>query len=171
MVIGNSFARDWVNVLLESKFKDSLEISYNVNIEDTEEFKNKVKQADRIYFSELDIKNLDAFLLKFDISKGKVWNVGTKNFGKNNGLIYNSPKDSNYCSQRIKMVDGFYEKNEFLKSQWGNNFVDLIGMVIDEKGFMPVFTGGCKFISGDTTHLTEFGAKYFAEILNKKQTL
>ncbi|REC40417.1 acyltransferase family protein [Chryseobacterium sp. 5_R23647] len=169
LIVGNSFARDWANILLESKFGKNIEISYLIKLDNSNETKEKIEKADRIYFSDQEKSDFDKLNEQYHINVEKVWNVGTKNFGKNNGLIYNQRNDPNYCKLKIKMDENFFNKNEKQKLQWNNHYVDLIGMVIDSNKMIPVFTNECKFISSDTTHLTEFGAKYFAEILNKKE--
>lgn len=171
LVVGNSFARDWVNVLLESKFGDNIEISYLVQLDNSKDTKEKIEKADRIYFSDQYKNDADKLVEKYNLNGEKVWNVGTKSFGKNNGLIYNQRNDSNYCKLRTKIDNDFLLKNKKQKLQWKNHYVDLIEMVIDENKTVPVFTQNCKFISADTTHFTEFGAKYFAGILNKKDKL
>lgn len=171
LVVGNSFARDWVNVLLESKFGDNIEISYLVQLDNSKETKKKIEKADRIYFSDQYKNDADKLVEQYNLNEEKVWNVGTKNFGKNNGLIYNQRNAPDYCKLRIKIGNDFLQKNRKQKLQWKDHYVDLIEMVIDDNKTVPVFTDDCKFISSDTTHLTEFGAKYFAEFLNSKENL
>ena len=55
--------------------------------------------------------------------------------------------------------------NEELKKKWQNSYIDLIEMVIDTRGTVPIFTPNCKFISQDCRHFTEAGAKYFARLV------
>lgn len=124
-----------------------------------------------LYFSELEISKFSLLKEKYNINPNKVWNVGTKNFGKNNGFFYNKKKDSLYCKQSTKMDDGFLEKNEKLKSEWKDRYIDLIGLMINKDNSIPVFTNDCKMISQDCRHLTRFGAKYFASLINNKINL
>lgn len=91
--------------------------------------------------------------------------MGDKNFGLNNGLFYNYSK-SNFCNQRAKVAKINLLRNEELKSQWGEKFIDLIDLFIDKNNTVPVFTTDCKFISNDTRHLTEAGAIFFAKKVN-----
>ncbi len=50
-------------------------------------------------------------------------------------------------------------------TQWAGHFVDMIQPVSERYGCVRVFTPGGRFISGDCFHLTEDGAKYYAELL------
>lgn len=160
LVIGNSFARDWCNVLLESKFNATSEISYISNASTHSELLSRANDADFIFLTELNINEFSN-LLKF---KSKIWYVGTKNFGINNGYFYNNDIND-YCLQRTVLENGYVEKNYILKKEWNDRYIDLIGLVIDNKNTVPVFTPACKFISQDCRHFTEYGAKYFAVLI------
>jgi len=166
LIIGNSFARDWANVLLQSKFKSKIEISYSDDITSSKNINVKLDIANYIFFSEMSRNDFNLIEKKYRVDSSKVWNIGTKNFGANNGIFYSNRKKTDYCFQRTSMQNGFLERNNSLKKQWGNNYVDLIGLIIDEAGKVPVFTPSCKFISQDTRHLTHSGAVFFGKLLN-----
>ncbi len=162
LVIGNSFARDWANILLESKFKNSIEISYIYNAKTNKDLKNRVEKANIIFVSAVT----KSIIKNYNLSKAKTWCVGTKNFGKSNGFPYNY-QGENYYRQRTKMEDGFIERNDLLKNEWGNRYIDLIGMIIDKNDTVPIFTKDKKFISQDCRHLTEAGAKFFTYFIDE----
>jgi len=168
LIVGNSFARDWANVLLESKFANGIEISYATDFEKSEDIRTRIKKSDIIFVSEMNISEFRKLSIKYNIDITKVWNVGTKNFGSNNGIYYNKEKNSEYCNQRTHMDPGFIDKNNVLKQEWGEKYIDLIGIVIDENSTIPVFTPDCKFLSQDCRHLTKAGAIYFAENIHQK---
>jgi peptidoglycan/LPS O-acetylase OafA/YrhL len=170
-IIGNSFARDWANILLESKFGESIEISYSDDIYKCTDTQEKLNKARYIYFSEISKSDYFTFSKNFNIDFSKVKVIGTKNFGLNNGIFYNRKGSTNYFKQRTILANGFLEKNEILKSQWGNKYIDLLELVIDKNNTVPVFTPDCKFISQDCRHLTTFGAKYFALLLENKLSI
>jgi peptidoglycan/LPS O-acetylase OafA/YrhL len=165
LVVGDSFARDWSNVLLESVYGNKIELSYIFVLEEAKNADKRFSQAQYIFFSALSKEEFQAIRQTHEIDTAKVWMVGTKNFGVYNGVFYNKKHDAHYCSQRTEMDTGYFEKNELLKKQWGSKYIDLVGMVIDKEGKMPVFTPGCKFISQDAHHLTSNGAVYFAGLL------
>ncbi|MFM7179946.1 MAG: acyltransferase family protein [Verrucomicrobiales bacterium] len=162
LVIGNSFARDWVNVLLESKFAPELEISYIEEPATHKDLKVRVAAADVVFYSEPRPKDVRAL----SIPESKLWAVGTKSFGNSNGIFYNHGKDG-YFEQRTPMQKGNRAYNEMLRKQWGGKYLDLVGRVIDENETVPVFTPSRQFISHDCRHFTKAGARYFAELFKQ----
>jgi len=160
LVIGNSYARDWSNVLLESKYGSTLEISYVEKVENQLDLSDKFELADIIFYSvkqKSDLTHLSDSILQ------KVWCVGTKNFGQNNGVYYNN-KGDDYCLQRTILSQKVISLNTDLKNQWQWKYVDLIGILIDSESSVPIFTDDCRFISHDGSHFTEAGAQYFSQI-------
>jgi len=166
LVIGNSFARDWANILLESKFGKRMELSYVEKMNECSDINIKLKKADYLFFSVLGREEFEILSEKYVIDTSKCWYIGTKNFGSNNGIFYSNRGSRNYCLQRTSIDSGFIKINEALKKQWGWKFIDLIGMNMDKDGKVPVFTSHCQFISQDSRHLTHAGAVYFAENLD-----
>jgi peptidoglycan/LPS O-acetylase OafA/YrhL len=163
LVIGNSFGRDWINVLLESVFSDSLDISYKFDFSTEDVISKRIDEADLVFVTGFSKENVDSF----EIPYGKLFYLGTKNFGINNGIFYNN-KGVDYCNQRTNLEKGFIEKNIISKSLWKDQYIDLIGLVLDENNQVPVFTPKCKFISQDCRHFTRAGASYFAQLLEPK---
>jgi peptidoglycan/LPS O-acetylase OafA/YrhL len=165
LIIGNSFARDWANVLLESDNKEFLEISYTDDIENCKDINQRLHTAKYVFFSEIGSSYLNTVSQNYKIDSSKIMVVGTKNFGKSNGIYYNRKDNYDYCFQRTQMQKGFLELNTKLKKELGDKYIDLIGMILNDEKTVPVFTPECKFISSDGRHLTKFGARYFSEIL------
>ena len=166
LVIGNSFARDWVNVLLESEYAKDIEVAYIYGEFEKLNRVNKLKtEADIIFYSEATIERAE----KIGLPREKVWCVGTKNFGFNNGIFYNASKEG-YCDQRTFVDNVIRTKDEILKAQWGDRYIDILGMVEDENGEVPVFSPDCKFISQDCRHFTKAGAETFAEIISEDKS-
>ena len=62
------------------------------------------------------------------------------------------------------MREGYLEENKMMKAKWKDRYIDLIDLIIDQNGKVPVFTPDCKFISQDCSHFTHAGAKYFARL-------
>jgi peptidoglycan/LPS O-acetylase OafA/YrhL len=165
LVIGNSFGRDWANVLLESSYAPLIDLSYCSDLRECKNAAQRLNQAKYVFFSEAGRPQVEPVLQKHGVDPEKVWNVGTKNFGVNNGIFYNLRNSPDYCSLRTHMEQGVWQRNERLKEQWGAKYIDLVGMVIDKHGMVPVFTPECRFISQDCRHLTHAGAVYFAGLL------
>ena len=166
LVLGNSFGRDVANVLLESSFKDSIEVRYSDLVSKSDdELKNRFNNADFIFFgSNYPSKELIA---KYNIDINKVWIIGTKDFGNSNGIHYNR-KIEDYSKYRTFMKTGVLGSNQNLKKEWGEKYIDLIGLIADPRGKVLVFTPDGKFISQDTVHFTKFGAMFFARLLDSK---
>lgn len=170
LVVGNSYARDWSNILLESKYGKNIEIWYTYSLNGCKNVNERFAKADIIFFSEMRIDTFQSLKHQYNIDTSKVWVVGTKNFGTNNGIFYNKKGDNNYCAQRVDIRPQALKLNNELKAQWGDRFIDLIGMVIDHDNKVPVFTDNCMFISQDCRHLTHAGAVYFASLLNNNRS-
>jgi peptidoglycan/LPS O-acetylase OafA/YrhL len=156
LAIGNSFARDWVNVLLESRYKKNIEISYIYN-KPTNKQLIRIKNADFIFIQEATLE----FVKNYQIPMHKLWVLGTKSFGVSNGVFYNYQGPS-YFSQRTKLESGVLKKNNKLKRLWGSKYIDFIDKVIDKNEMVPVFTPTKLFISQDTRHFTRGGAEYYS---------
>lgn len=164
LVVGDSFGRDWVNVLLESKYRASIEISYVFRPFENQDFQSRADTADVIFYSTAQRENVENAenIEKLGIDTSKLFVVGTKNFGINSGYFYNYSGDD-YFQQRTLMEDGYLEKNEELRQKWGSRYIDLIAKIIDENNTVPVFTNE-KFISQDCRHLTKAGAIFFSRL-------
>ena len=92
--------------------------------------------------------------------------MGTKNFGVSNGQFYINRNRPNYFEQRTKMEKGYVDFNIKMKTKYGNRYLDLIGLVADENGTMPVFTPDHHFISQDCRHFSKGGAIWFSQLID-----
>ena len=172
IVIGSSFGRDWINVLLESSIADKLDISYiNAYIgyldSNIESRKSRLENADYIFFvvSTIDFTDVPECLQEY-YESGKLYLVGNKNFGQSNGIAYNRRGQADYLKQSIVLDNAYLEQNDLLREAYKENFIDLIGILQKNDGTIPIFTPDGKFISQDCTHLTQAGAQYYASILD-----
>lgn len=165
-VIGDSFARDWVNILQESEYGNVLDIKYTYSLTKDHIDVDRIREADIIFFSRLSRSQYKDLDNQYDIDDSKVFNVGTKNFGTNNGKFYANRGSENYFNQKTYMEDGYLEINKELQNEWGDRYINLIALIIDENNQVPVFTPSNKFISQDTWHLTKAGAEYLAKIID-----
>jgi peptidoglycan/LPS O-acetylase OafA/YrhL len=165
LVIGNSFARDWVNVLLESKYKNNLDISYIYDPSNHKALMDRIEKSNIVFYSTPSLHDLR----ELGIEETKLWAIGTKNFGTNNGIFYNY-KGDDYYKQRTLMEKGYLDQNNILRIEWGDKYIDYIGKVIDQNLTVPVFTPSHKFISQDCRHFTKAGAQYFAQLFENELT-
>jgi len=166
LVIGNSFARDWVNVLLESKHKNNLDISYIFQPDIHVDLTSRSHEADVIFFYSPPSKSN---ITRLGIDKSKLFVIGTKKFGVNSGIFYNYT-GSDYFKQRTSISDRYLETNKKLSDDWGVRYLDYIAKIISEDKTVPVFTPNNKFISQDTEHFTKAGAQYFSQLFESELT-
>lgn len=172
LVIGNSFGRDWVNILLESDISNKINISY-VFCDDTNN--NKIKILDRINeaeytfyaISDNGFNSIPKYLIKY-YKEEKLYLIGNKNFGYSNGIIYAKRNTKKYYSQKILLDDDYYANDKKLKEKYNNHYISMIDIVSDTDNRVKVFTDSKKFISQDTRHLTRAGAKYYAKLIDFK---
>jgi len=173
LVIGNSFGRDFANVILESPIADSVEISY-IHIDNDfrkPEYASRFKNADRVWLSTLGVNEnvvneLEVVCSANRMNPEKIVIVGEKNFGECNGQFYINRNKSNYFEQRTKVGEQFIEKNNRLKALYGDRYLDLISLVIDKDGTVPVFTPDHHFISQDCEHFSKGGTLWFTTMID-----
>ena len=165
-VIGNSYGRDWVNIILESRIAKGVEVSYST-IDTYHDKDSRFEEADIIFISTLGLnRDLVDDIRNRSKSTQKVIIVGEKNFGESNGQIYRRRYSADYHMMCINMADNFEERNIRFKDLYGDSFVDMIEMVLKPDGTVSVFTDDEMFISQDCYHLTEAGARYYANLID-----
>lgn len=159
LVIGNSFARDFANILLESSFSDSIQLSYHVGIDDCP--LSRIRQCDRIYFFgwKHQVPTIVWQNLKANV---EIWGIGTKNHGTSNGIFYKNRHHSDYFSQTTPINPDYFTVNRLLKEEWQDNYVDLLNLTLLPDSTIPVFTPDHHFITYDGMHLTQHGARFYS---------
>lgn len=100
------------------------------------------------------------------IPDDKLYIVGYKNFGSSNGIIYSHRNTEDYFEQTITLDDEVLRNNQILSERYGDHYIDMIGAVQNKDGSVRVFTNDHYFISQDCRHLTKYGAKYYARIMD-----
>jgi peptidoglycan/LPS O-acetylase OafA/YrhL len=169
LVVGDSFARDWANVVLESRFGEVVEVSYVYHTQLTRDddqstaatIRERAKTADVVFVS----RGTPELLADWGLAGRNVWVVGPKNFGQNNGIYYNARHRSPGVA-RSRVPEDVLRENETLRRSFAPRFIDLISPLSDVSGSVPVFTPEGRFISQDTRHLTRDGARYYAKVLD-----
>lgn len=179
LVMGDSFARDFINMLKENNIFDQYEIIYikkymAINLGSL----NSLVQSSDYIFSVssegMSSKEVDPEALKlssqniYDLlhekSNGNVYRIGTKSFGLNNNFIRRIGYEQN-IDYKIKPNATALLANKIERSIWGNNYIDVIHTLSDLDGNVRLFTPEGKFISFDTDHTTKAGAKYVGKLL------
>ena len=162
LIIGNSFARDFANILLESPLADSIQLSYSYTFGDCP--LTRIRQCDRIYFFgwKHDVPSIIWHNLK---PRSDVWGIGTKNHGTSNGIFYKNRHQPNYYYQHAVINQDFHCLNHLLHEEWQNNYVDLLSLTLQPDSTILIYTPDYHFIAYDSMHLTPLGAKYYLYLL------
>lgn len=169
LVIGDSFGRDFVNILLEAGFEEKAQLSY-IDL-DYPEAKfthfDRIGQADYVFmaFAEKYFTKLPEYMVRY-YDDGKVYIVGNKAFGDCMGTVYNRRNRADYYETATKIDKIFLDQNETLRENFGNHLIDMITPVQNADGTIRAFTDENKFISQDGKHLTQSGARYYAKLLD-----
>ena len=177
LVVGNSFGRDFANVILESPVAGNVDLSYCMQWGDgADDPMEQMAKADVVFLAGIYEEKLPPVLRRFcdgDISAGmgKTYYVGTKYFGESNGAIYSRRFTKQYYDQMIKVPERIWESNGNDKRKFGKWFVDMMDVVDRGNGYVAAFTDDRKMISQDCKHLTRGGAKYYARHLDVKALL
>jgi peptidoglycan/LPS O-acetylase OafA/YrhL len=145
LVVGDSFARDWSNVILESNMSAMVEISYVVVPVNCADLEQRVDQANYIFLCTKRVpadgpKGLMFILNKYHADTTKIYCVGPKKFGQNMGIFYNAPKNKVFCSQRCMPDEVTLRDNLSFSKAWGKKFIDIIDVLNDSSRTLPVFT-------------------------------
>ena len=165
LVVGNSFARDWGNILLESEYGDRINLYFSVHF--NESLIERIKATDRIFVFENFEDKVPEYVWD-SVDEDIVYCIGTKNFGISNGNIYSQRFTEDYYNQTVSLDPGYRALNLEKREKWGDHYVELIEPVLLD-GRVRVFTDDNLFLSQDCRHLTEAGAKYYARILDLSQ--
>jgi hypothetical protein len=166
-VIGNSFGRDFVNIIKESKIAKDVEVSYS----DVYEIKQqRFDKADVVFISSLGIYDeLVDKVKSMCNSHTRLYIVGEKNFGESNGQVYSRRFRSDYKNMVMPIQDIYVRRNEKFKTMYKGHFIDLISFVLMSNNHVRVFSDDGKFISQDCQHLTRAGAQFYAKHVDWSQ--
>lgn len=175
LVMGNSFARDFINMGLATGHLSNVDLSYasNHNCDALPpRLIEQVRQAQAViigsgvYAAEIAcVKRTIAQLESLHVQHIAV--LGLKDFGFNNNAIMLLPEARRYTF-RAKPValalDGNAEARRAIPARY---YVDLFAILDDGTGqsTVPVFTPDRKLISQDRHHLTRAGARFVGEKL------
>ena len=170
LVVGNSFGRDFVNVILESPIADKVEVSYSPTFR---EINNRIANADLVFFSTLGLEEtkvteLEILLLANGLKSNQLVIVGEKNFGVSNGQVYAKRNDADYFEQYVEVEDRerFIERNRYFAKLYGERYIDLMTMVLNDDNQVRVFSPDHHFISADCRHLSEGGAIFYGQSID-----
>jgi len=182
LVLGNSFARDFINAALANGYFSDSALSYSDDVpmclhsadQIALGLRKRIQQADYVIFGSptialscwrTDFAHLQALGAKSLIV------IGTKNFGRNNNAIVRLPAKQRFGYRARVLEEVWLDNKEFAAALPSHIFIDVLALLADENGRVPVFTEDGRFISPDTKHLTRDGALFLGKLLFEQPPL
>ena len=172
LVLGDSFASDFINMARENHYLDGKAVmlaAVPVCGEPSPRALANVARADLIVISyNLRPRDVPCLVTLRDrlqpLSRNRIAIVGPKSFGWNNNAVMRLPADERYSYRALPLADTI-AANQAAHAALGEDYVDLLAMLDNGDGRVPVFTPERKFISQDRWHVTQPGAAYVGAIL------
>jgi len=176
LVIGDSYARDFINMAEESGVLAGKAMSYSdLDTCDTPlppALRARVRAADIVVWAVLKMGDPEILACTpqrlrelATLGDARVFVIGTKNFGWNNNAVMLLPADRRYSYHVRPLEDVVRDNRAAARVVPRELYVDVLGALGDAQGRVPVFTPDRKFISQDRRHLTKAGARYVGAVL------
>ncbi len=160
LVVGDSYARDWINILLESKIKN---INIVYSLDKDKDLRKKIAQADIIFLANHAPADKYVDYLPAMLSK-KFYRVGHKDYGNVIGTIYNQAKITDNYKLTIPYRNDTINAAE--RIEYKGMYINLMDSIRNPDGSICLFTQDKKLISNDGIHLTKAGAQKYAQLMN-----
>lgn len=169
LVIGDSFGRDWVNVLVESGVGSEMNIAYRATVDS--KMLDLIHRADNIFVAN-NGSIFDSYreLVPLLISK-EFYRVGIKGSDTWIGNIYNH-RSNDYFSQTFDIPQWVIALDKKERGMFGDHYIDMLTPAMADDGIhLRAFTDERLLISQHTMHFTPAGARFYAGKLNVWQYL
>jgi hypothetical protein len=176
LVVGNSFARDFINMLREADYLKGREVVYwegDCLHRSNDALEGLLASASLVVFAEnwgtlpqyaQDVQESVACYHELRTkTDARVVLMGAKNFGWNNDFVRLSQGDVTHI--RVTPLTSIVGFNNSVRPAIGADFVDILATVTDADGKVPLFTPDGRFITYDTNHLTRAGAVFLGSRL------
>lgn len=152
LVVGDSYARDWINVLLESNI-DSINIVYSEKV--AADLRSKITQADIIFVA--NNGPIDQYVNYLPaMMKKRFYRVGHKFFGYGVGSVYNHARMTGDYKRPVSCKEDKVEEMEMVAFQ--GRYIDIMQAFRNDNGTINFFTPERKLVTHDGIHLTKAGA-------------
>lgn len=174
-IVGDSFGRDFVNIILESPVADSVEISYSQNYgKELERYReaDKVFLASRLLTERL-VTEIELLCMSQGLAPDNIVIVGIKNFGTSNGQAYAKRHQPDYFEQYTEVADAkrYIDDNKHFAQLYGDRYLDMMSHVVNGKNEVRVFTPDHHYMSADCRHLSKSGAVFYGREIEWKRFL
>lgn len=172
LVVGNSMARDMVNMLVESRRFDGFEIVYRTDAHlctlhrTTDAARQLIADAQAVIFVASMSAPLGCKTSAADrdaILAGRAWLlIGPKHFGYNLNAWMHVPAMKRPGVRATLLPETVAANAAYAALVPPDRYVDLIGIMQARHGGLPVFDAQGRILSADRIHLTRAGAQLFA---------
>lgn len=170
LIIGNSFARDFINITLETFDVSNIQIAYTDDLNQC--IASYAKKPQQRAFLEANVivfasGSLNKDCYRDDIkfakeNRKKIYYIGFKDFGYNlNWLIRLSAHErkNKFNSIPPEIIEIEKDMASVIPPE---NYISLLAPVVVD-GKIPITDDAGRLISPDRTHLTKYGAIYFGK--------
>lgn len=183
-VIGNSFARDLVNTILEYEgySASQYDLAYQFKSCDAALEQNRalVESSDFVLLTsdwgQAGEQPSDALALAdcieemAGVTRAQVYVVGSKNFGWNNNYVLRYPYEE-AAALRTRPMSPVSAFNQAAAEAIGARFINLLALLQDDQGEVPIFTPDGQLMTYDTNHFTPAGARFAGKLLFEQTAL
>jgi len=174
-VIGDSYGRDFTNMLVEVGIYSENAVRYSDVLPgfcDSSPFisDENIKSGDVVYlvFKRYDGLCYDRFNDYIVSAGARLIVVGPKDFGYNLNPFIRTPSEER-AAVVTRITSHTISRNEVLKKTIpAKNFIDLVDVLANGKREIRVFDDNGHLLSVDGLHLTEAGAKFFGNALSSR---
>ena len=178
LVSGDSFGRDFVNMVTETYVGHGMEIVYRDDLGECIT-PNKSKAAEQL-FNDADIIVFTRLAPTTDCVMGnisftserhkEIYYIGTKQFGYNlNWLARLSREDLPGQTNKIELATLLSEQ-QFAQAVPAHHYISILSSTAAD-GRIPITDSAGRMLSTDRSHLTKYGAIYFGEHVLKNSVL
>lgn len=168
LVVGNSFARDAVNMIVESLDPNGVELLYRDDL--PEDISSSLGRSEGRFFEKASVilfayEEHDLYAVKQDVAYAKktgkkVYFLGTKHFGYNLNWIIHIPRAAR--GNRYNALPEATLRSESLMSNGipRDNYISMLAPVVVDDA-IPITDSEGRMLSADRLHLTKYGALFF----------
>lgn len=170
LIIGNSFARDFVNITKETFDNRNIELIYRDDIQQCIQspsnsiFNKLIRESDVIVYAsdKIRLECIKEDIYYSEKHNKRIFFVGTKDFGYNLNWLIRINQDER--ADKYNSIPHEIEKEEEIAASQipQNNYISLLKNTL-KNGKIPVTDHQGRLLSTDRRHLTKFGAIYFGE--------
>lgn len=173
LVVGDSFSRDFINMVRENPGLAGYDLSLVVPpacIAVLPDLVAAAKTADFVVlayrYAEADLPCIARMVAALrQGTTARVFVIGRKQFGWNNSAAMLTPEPARFALRTSLMPEAVRANAAARRLLPPDVFIDVERLIIDDQGRVPVFTPDHQFIAYDLEHLTPAGARWLGSVL------